>query len=74
MASCALCGKIVDKECPRCSYPDALIERKHNKHDGKHPTKDKLGVKQGDSNAPYKWPKFKPGQPMPKPPDADRSS
>lgn len=57
MAMCALCGKIVPKECPKCSYPDHKIEAKFNKHDGKNPTKRGSG----DQDGGYRWPKFRKG-------------
>ena len=71
MSVCALCGKTTPGEknqCPRCTYPDHLIEAKYNKHDGKAPTKRGAG----NPNAPYRWPKFKAGTKRPVPPDGDR--
>ena len=71
MSVCALCGKTSPGEknqCPRCTYPDHLIELKYNKHDGKHPTK--RGV--GDPDAKYTWPKFKKGTKAPTPPGGDQ--
>lgn len=71
MSVCALCRKTMPGEksqCPNCTYPDHLIEKKFNKHDGKAPTKRG----KGDPNAPYRWPKFRKGTKPPMPPDADR--
>ena len=64
MAVCAYCSKVVDDVCPRCKAPDALVERKYNKHDGKTPVsyKRQASAEHGaPSTKPFKWPSFKPG-------------
>lgn len=73
MPICGLCGKKCEIECPNCRYPDHLVEKKFDKHEGKAPTKERMGTTVGDRNAAYVWPKFKRGTKPPVPPDADRA-